>query len=82
MKTKPEQSKLDKIANYIGGIIGLALLFALASALLSSCSMTKLTADEIQIRREIVHQQDKLWSDYSYKYDSLQIIYNNVGKTK
>tara|TARA_R100000900_G_scaffold108929_3_gene84570 strand:+ start:478 stop:798 length:321 start_codon:yes stop_codon:yes gene_type:complete len=76
---KPK-NRFERILNVIGVAIGILLFVAILSALLSSCSMTRLTADEIQTKREIMHQQDKLWSDYSYQYDSLQIIYNNVGK--
>tara|TARA_R110002074_G_scaffold112987_1_gene241482 strand:+ start:3894 stop:4172 length:279 start_codon:yes stop_codon:yes gene_type:complete len=74
---KPK-GKLERILDFIGVVIGITLFIAIASAL-SSCNMTRLTADEHQIRREVMHQQDKLWSNYSYQYDSLQIIYNNVG---
>ena len=65
---KPK-GKLERVLDFIGVVIGITLFIAIASAL-SSCNMT---------RREVMHQQDKLWSNYSYQYDSLQIIYNNVG---
>ena len=76
--TKPK-NRFERVLNFIGVVIGIIIVIAITSAL-SSCNMTKLTADEYQAKREIMHQQDKLWSEYSYQYDSLQIIYNNVGK--
>jgi hypothetical protein len=76
---KPKNT-FERVLNTIGLGFGICLLIAVLSALLSSCNMTRLTATEIQTKREIMHQQDKLWSDYSYQYDSLQIIYNNIGK--
>ena len=48
---KPK-NRLERILNFIGVVIGLFLFIALTSALLSSCNMTRLTADEYQAKRE------------------------------
>ena len=45
-------SRLEKVLNFIGAGIGIFLLIAVVAALLSSCNMTRLTATEIQAKRE------------------------------
>ena len=53
-------------------------------ALLSSCSMGKLTTHQQQELLEIDKQMNKLWTDYEYQVDSLWIerdkIINNLKK--
>ena len=81
MKTKPKQSKLDKVASYIGASVGLMLLLAILSALLSSCSLTgKLSSEELDRRRLIDYEVNKLWNEYTSKHDSLMIEYYKKDK--
>ena len=42
---------------------------------LTSCSTMKLTDAELTHRNKIKYEIDKVWSEYSYKTDSLWIEY-------
>ena len=61
--------------------IGIILLILLTT--LTSCGLThKFTDEELQRRAEIQYEMDKLWSEYSYKSDSLYIELYKTNKNK
>lgn len=48
------------------------------SVLLTSCSMTKYTTQELKQMNRIDYELDKLYLEYQLKSDSLIIEYNNI----
>tara|TARA_R100000655_G_scaffold77975_1_gene117369 strand:+ start:1054 stop:1371 length:318 start_codon:yes stop_codon:yes gene_type:complete len=80
-KRKNKTTKIDKILSFIGASVGLFLLLAILSALLSSCSLTgKLSSEELDRRRLIDYEVNKLWNEYTSKHDSLMIEYYKKDK--
>ena len=74
------------MTNSEGNSVGIAaiaisvLIVVAISMLLSSCGSTRLTHEQQMKRAEIDKEMDKLWVDYSFRYDSLLIEYENVKK--
>ena len=48
------------------------------SVLLTSCTMTKYTTQELKQMNRIDYELDKLYLEYQLKSDSLIIEYNNI----
>lgn len=64
-----------------GPTIGIILLLTTCILLLSSCSLTgKLSSEELDRRRLIDYEVNKLWNEYASKRDSLMIEYYKKDK--
>ena len=73
-------NKFESILNGFGALIGITIVIMILVAL-TSCGTTRLTEDQISHRNEIQYEINKVWSEYSYKTDSLWIEYHRKPRT-
>jgi len=69
------------MTNKRGNSVGIAvwiLIVIFITIMLSSCSSMRLTSAEQLHRAEIDKQLNTLWTEYSFKVDSLSIEYYNT----